>query len=110
MVGDKCLGMLEAIGEVFPKAKYQRCTVHFYRNVFLVTPRSRVKLVSKMLKTIHTQESRSAAREKAKAVVEQLRSMELKEAARKVRKTAYPGLPAGTRSFAFWDSPKPLCL
>ena len=34
VVGDKCLGMLEAVGEVFPEAKYQRCTVHFYRNVF----------------------------------------------------------------------------
>ena len=30
----KCLGMLEAVGEVFPEAKYQRCIVHFYRNVF----------------------------------------------------------------------------
>ena len=30
IVGDKCLGMLEAVGEVFPEAKYQRCTVHFY--------------------------------------------------------------------------------
>ena len=35
IVGDKCMGMLEAVGEVFPDAKYQRCTVHFYRNVFL---------------------------------------------------------------------------
>ena len=41
IVGDKCLGMLEAVGEVFPEAKYQRCTVHFYRNVFSVTPRSK---------------------------------------------------------------------
>ena len=47
VVGDKCLGMLEAVGEVFPEAKYQRCTVHFYRNVFSVTPRSKVKLVTK---------------------------------------------------------------
>ena len=84
VVGDKCLGMLEAVGEVFPEAKYQRCTVHFYRNVFSVTPRSKVKLVAKMLKAIHAQESKKAAREKAKAVVEQLRSMKLKEAARKV--------------------------
>ena len=45
--------MLEAVGEVFPEAKYQRCTVHFYRNVFSVTPRSKVKLVAKMLKAIH---------------------------------------------------------
>ena len=33
VVGDKSLGMLEAVGEVFPEAKYQLCTVHFYRNV-----------------------------------------------------------------------------
>ncbi|MFR2042743.1 MAG: transposase [Oscillospiraceae bacterium] len=38
IVGDKCLGMLEAVGEVFPEAKYQRCMVHFYRNVFSVVP------------------------------------------------------------------------
>ena len=37
-----------------------------------------------MLKAIHSQESKKAAREKAKAVVEELRSMKLKEAARKV--------------------------
>ena len=84
IVGDKCLGMLEAVGEVFPDAKYQRCTVHFYRNVFSVVPRSKVKLVAKMLKAIHAQESKQAACEKAKAVVAQLREMKLKEAAKKV--------------------------
>ena len=47
---DKRLGMLEAVGEVFPEAKYQRCAVHFYRNVFSVTPRSKAKLVAKMLR------------------------------------------------------------
>ena len=70
------------MGEVFPEAKYQRCTVHFYCNVFSVTPRSKVKLAAKMLKAIHAQESRKAAREKAKAVVEGLCSMKLKEAAK----------------------------
>ena len=65
IVGDKCLGMLEAVGEVFPEAKYQRCTAHFYRNVFSVVPRSKVKLVAKMFKAIHAQESKKAAREKA---------------------------------------------
>ena len=84
IVGDKCLGMLEAVGEVFPKATYQRCTVHFYRNIFSVTPRSKVKIVAKMLKAIHAQESKKASRQKAKAVVEELRAMKLKEAAKKV--------------------------
>ena len=37
-----------------------------------------------MLKAIHAQESKKAAREKAKAVVAQLREMKLKEAAKKV--------------------------
>ena len=84
IVGDKCLGMLEAVGEVFPEAKYQRCTVHFYRNVFSVVPRSKVKHVAKMLKAIHAQESKKAAREKARAVIAELREMKLKEAAKKV--------------------------
>ena len=84
IVGDKCLGMLEAVGEVFPDAKYQRCTVHFYRNVFSVVPRSKMKLVAKMLKAIHAQESKAAARTKAKDVAATLREMKLKEAANKV--------------------------
>ncbi len=84
VVGDKCLGMLEAAHEVFPEAKYQRCTVHFYRNVFSVVPRSKLKLVAKMLKAIHAQESKPAARDKAKQVAVTLREMKLKEAAKKV--------------------------
>ena len=73
IVGDKCMGMLEAVGEVFPDAKYQRCTVHFYRNVFSVVPKSKAKIVANMLKAIHAQESKKASREKAKAVVAELR-------------------------------------
>ena len=84
IVGDKCLGMLEAVGEVFPDAKYQRCIVHFYRNVFSAIPRSKVKLVAKMLKAIHAQENKKAAREKAKAVIKELHAMKLPEAAKKV--------------------------
>ena len=41
-------------------------------------------MVAKMLKAIHAQENKKAAREKAKAVVEELHSMRLKEAAKKV--------------------------
>ena len=69
---------------MFPDAKYQRCVVHFYRNMFSAVPRSKVKLVAKMLKAIHAQESKAAAREKAKSVVEELKTMKLKEAAKKL--------------------------
>lgn len=84
IVGDKCLGMCNAVAEVFPEAKYQRCTVHFYRNVFSVVPRNKMREVTRMLKAIHAQESKEAARKKAKDVVEQLKGMKLKEAAKKV--------------------------
>ena len=84
IIGDKCLGMLEAAGEVFPEARYQRCIDHFYRNVFSVVPKTKVKNVALMLKAIHAQESRDAALKKAEAVAEELRSMKLKEAAKKV--------------------------
>lgn len=76
--------MLEAVGEVFPDAKYQRCIVHFYRNVFSVVHKSKVKQVAKMLKAIHAQESRKASREKAKAIVAELKAMKLPETAKKV--------------------------
>src|SRR5262249_40820016 len=38
VTSDKCLGLLEALGECFPEAQWQRCIVHFYRNVFTVVP------------------------------------------------------------------------
>ena len=102
VVGDKCLGMLEAVGEVFPNAKYQRCTVHFYRNVFSVVPKSKVKIVAKMLKAIHSQESKKAAREKAKAVVEELKAMKLKEAAKKVEDSVDETLTYCDFPFEHW--------
>ena len=49
IITEKCLGMLEAVSEVFPKAKYQHCTIHFYRNVFSLTPRSTVTLMASNL-------------------------------------------------------------
>ena len=57
IVDDKCMGMLETVGKVFPDAKYQRCTVHFYRNVFPVVPKSKVKIVAKMLKAIQQKDA-----------------------------------------------------
>ena len=39
VVSDKCLGLVEALGEFFPEAKWQRCVVHWYRNVFTAVPK-----------------------------------------------------------------------
>ena len=92
IIGDKALGMVEAIGQVFPHARYQRCIVHFYRNVFSVTPNKKVKEVAKMLKAIHAQEDREAALEKARAVEKKLRGMKLSKAADKVQDSIHETL------------------
>lgn len=85
VVGDKASGMVGSIAEVFPEAAYQRCTVHFYRNVLARVPKSRRAAVAAMLKAVHAMESREAAEAKALAVAEELERMRLGEAARVVR-------------------------
>ena len=85
VTGDKCQGMVGALEEVFPQAKYQRCTVHFYRNVFGKVPKQKRALVAKMLKAIHAQESLEASEAKAEEVATKLEDMRLKEAAKVVR-------------------------
>jgi len=84
-VSDKCLGLVEAIGEFYPEATWQRCMVHWYRNVMSVTPKGKVKEVMAMLKAIHAQEDRHAARDKAGLVAEKLDTMRLAQAATIVR-------------------------
>lgn len=79
-VGDKCLGLVESLGEFYPEAAYQRCVVHFYRNVWLV-PASKVRPVAAMLKAIHASEDRAAAQAKAALVVDKLRELKLPAAA-----------------------------
>ena len=59
-VGDKAAGMVGSIAEVFPDAKYQRCTVHFYRNVLAKVPKSKRPQAAAMLKAIHAMKSREA--------------------------------------------------
>lgn len=85
VVSDKSLGLLEALGEFYPEAAWQRCAVHFYRNVFTVTPKTKVKEVAAMLKAIHAQEDRPAAREKAAQVAAKLEALRLSQAAEIVR-------------------------
>jgi transposase-like protein len=82
---DKSLGLLEALGEFYPEAAWQRCMVHWYRNVMSVVPKGKVKEVMAMLKAIHAQEDRQAARDKAALVVEKLAGLRLGQAATVVR-------------------------
>ena len=84
IISDACLGLMESVTEFYPQARWQRCTVHFYRNVFSVVPRGKVKQVAMMLKAIHACEDRAAAKDKAEAVVAKLTGQKLSAAARKV--------------------------
>ena len=82
MISDKSLGFLDALGEVYPNAKWQRCVVHFYRNVLHAVPRSKAKEVSMMLKAIHAQEDKEAARQKTAEVIKKLQTLRLEKAAK----------------------------
>lgn len=85
VTGDKAAAMTNAIAEVFPDAAYQRCTVHFYRNVLAKVPKSKRTRVAAKLKAIHAQESFDASMEKARAVASDLEGMKLAAAAKCVR-------------------------
>ena len=80
-VSDQCLGLVENLAEFYPEASWQRCVVHFYRNVWTAVPTGKVKEVAVMLKAVHAQEDAQAAREKAAQVVEKLKAMKLARAA-----------------------------
>jgi putative transposase len=81
IISDACRGLVESIADYLPDARWQRCMVHFYRNVFSHVPSTKVREISHMLKAIHAQESRQAAQEKAATVVEDLRRQKLGKAA-----------------------------
>ena len=88
VVSDKCLGLVEALSRFFPDVRWQRCVVHFYRNVFSVVPKGKVKEVAAMLKAIHAQEDKGEAQKKAEAVANKLEAMKLTKAAGLVREGA----------------------
>ena len=81
VISDACRGLIESVCDYLPDARWQRCTVHFYRNVFSHVPSSKSREVSHMLKAIHASESREAAQEKASDVVASLRRARLVKAA-----------------------------
>ena len=81
VISDACLGLVEALGETYPEADWQRCVVHYYRNIFSHVPNTKVRAVAAMLKAIHAQENREAAETKAADVVAKLKAMKLRTAA-----------------------------
>ena len=87
IISDACRGLVESIADYLPEARWQRCMVHFYRNVFSHVPSTKVREISHMLKAIHAQESRLAAQEKAEAVIAELRRQRLTHAAKLIEES-----------------------
>ena len=79
-ISDKCMGLVESVAEYYPEARWQRCVVHFYRNVFSIVPKGMVREVTAMLKAIHAQENREQALAKAEYVESKLAEMKLPKA------------------------------
>ena len=89
---DRCLGLVESLADFFPEAAWQRCVVHFYRNVFALVPATKVREVAAMLKAIHAQEAKAEALAKVEQVASKLELMKLGKAAELVRTGAHETL------------------
>lgn len=81
IISDACMGLSESAAEYYPEADWQRCMVHFHRNVASHVPSNKVKAVARMLKAIYAQESLVSAQTKMADVISQLRDMKLHKAA-----------------------------
>ena len=85
MVGDRCAGLVATVGSMLPKAKYQRCMVHFMRNVLSKVPPIHREWASAALKAVFAMESRESALDKAEQVAAEMRSRRLRAAANCLR-------------------------
>ena len=81
IISDACIGLAESAAEFFPDAAWQRCIVHWYRNIFSHVPSTMVREIAAMLKAIHAGEDIVAAHDKAVRVIEKLRGLRLTRAA-----------------------------
>ena len=75
VVSDKCLVVVEAAAAVYPDIRWQRCVVHFERNVLSAVPREKAGEVGGMLRAIDASEDRTAAEAKTDQVAAKLEGM-----------------------------------
>ena len=104
VVGDRCAGLVSTVNGMLPKARYQRCMVHFMRNVLSKVPPAHREWASAALKAVFAMESRESALAKAGQIATEMESRKLKAAANCLREgigetTTYllPEFPDGHR-------------
>jgi transposase-like protein len=102
IISDACLGLVEAAGEVFADARWQRCVVHWYRNAFVHVPRAKMAEVALMLKAIHASESRQGAEATAERVRARLEDMKLSKLAEWIAATVGETLSYHAFPSAHW--------
>ncbi len=69
VISDAHAGLKQAIREVFVGASWQRCRVHFLRNVLACVPKTAQAMVAATVRTIFEQSSRPAAQAQLRHVV-----------------------------------------
>jgi transposase-like protein len=72
VISDAHEGLKAAIAAVFLGAAWQRCRVHFLRNVLARIPRGRAEMVLALIRTIWAQPDPAAVREQLDAVADKL--------------------------------------
>jgi putative transposase len=73
VISDAHEGLKAAIAQVF-KAAWQRCRVHFMRNMLAYVPKAHQSMVAAAIRTIFAQDSRKSAGEVWRHVADQLRA------------------------------------
>jgi transposase-like protein len=63
VISDSHAGLKTAIGSVLPGAAWQRCRVHFLRNVLAQVPKGSAEMVAATIRTIFAQPAPAAVRE-----------------------------------------------
>lgn len=72
VVSDAHVGLKQALAQCFPGASWQRCRVHFLRDLVTALPRHEAPAVLALVKTIYAQPTREAARAAMVQVLERL--------------------------------------
>lgn len=73
VISDAHLGLKAAIAKVFPGASWQRCRVHFLRNVLVKVPRTQQSMVAAMIRTVFAQPDANHVERQVKEVAATMR-------------------------------------
>lgn len=85
VTGDRCAGLVNTVSELLPQARYQRCMVHFMRNVLAKVSPRHTRWAGDALKAVFAMESRESALAKAEQVATEMEERKLREAAKCLR-------------------------